>query len=111
MSVDVARWTSREWSLRAVFSRTQAVVAAGFVAVSGLAMLIVSPRFTIGGLSLVDDWSGYAKSPHALDRLLRLSYDPAAAGDPALSWWPISQNASGRNHAAVARFRYSATTT
>jgi hypothetical protein len=33
------------------------------------------------------------------------------AVDPALSWWPTSQNASGRYHAAVARFRYSATTT
>ena len=82
MSVDVARWISREWSLRAVFARTQAVVAAGFVAVSGLAMLIVSPRFAIGGLSLVDDWSGYQRSPEALRQLLRLSYDPAAVGDP-----------------------------
>lgn len=82
MSVDAARWTSREWSLRAVLSRAHAVTAAGFVAVSGLAMLIVSPRFTIGDLSLVDDWSAYSKSPHALERLLRLSYDPAAVGDP-----------------------------
>jgi hypothetical protein len=45
-------------------------------------MLIVSPRFAIGGLSLVDDWSAYSKSPHALERLLHLSYDPAAVGDP-----------------------------
>ncbi|HEX6701922.1 MAG TPA: hypothetical protein VF101_14440 [Gaiellaceae bacterium] len=82
MSVDASVWTSREWSLRAAFSRAHAITAAGFFAVSALAMLIVSPRFTIGGLSLVDDWSGYAKSPHALERLLRLSYDPAAVGDP-----------------------------
>jgi hypothetical protein len=82
VSVDAARWTSREWSLRAVRSRTHAATAAGFVAVSGLALLIVSPRFTIGDLSLVDDWSAYSKSPHALERLLRLSYDPAAVGDP-----------------------------
>jgi hypothetical protein len=82
VSVDAVRWTSREWSLRAVLSRAHAVTAAGFVAVSGLAMLIVSPRFTIGDLSLVDDWSAYSKSPHALERLLGLSYDPAAVGDP-----------------------------
>ena len=75
-------WTSRASSLRAALSHAHAITAAGFVAVSGLALLIVSPRFTIGGLSLVDDWSGYAKSPHALGQLLRLSYDPAAVGDP-----------------------------
>jgi hypothetical protein len=74
--------TSREWSLRAALSRGQAVTAGAFLAVSALAMLIVSPRFTIGGLSLVDDWSGYERSPHALRQLLRLSYDPAAFGDP-----------------------------
>jgi hypothetical protein len=73
--------TSREWSLRAALSRGQVITAAAFVAVSGLAMLIVSPRFTIGGLSLVDDWSTYSKSPQALERLLHLSYDSAAVGD------------------------------
>jgi hypothetical protein len=82
MSVAAPVSSSREWSLRAALSRGEAITAAGFVAVSGLAMLIVSPRFTIGGLSLVDDWSSYAKSPHALRQLLRLSYDPAAVGDP-----------------------------
>lgn len=82
MSVVAPVSTSREWSLRAALSRGQAITAAGFVAVSGLAMLIVSPRFTIGGLSLVDDWSGYERSPHALRELLRLSYDPASVGDP-----------------------------
>jgi hypothetical protein len=74
--------TSREWSLRAALSRGHAIVAGGFLAVSALALLIVSPRFTIGGLSLVDDWSAYARSPHALRELLRLSYDPASVGDP-----------------------------
>ena len=49
---------------------------------SALATLIVSPRFTIGDLSLVDDWSISSESPHALERLLHLSYDPAAVGDP-----------------------------
>ena len=82
MSVAAPASTSREWSLRAALARGEAVTAAAFVAVSGLAMLIVSPRFTIGGLSLVDDWSAYSKSPHALERLLRVSYDPAAVGDP-----------------------------
>jgi hypothetical protein len=82
VSVDASVWTAREWSLRAALSRAHAVTAAAFVAVSGLALLIVSPRFTIGGLSLVDDWSAYSKSPHALERLLHLSYDPAAVGDP-----------------------------
>ena len=80
---------SRDWrvwpgerSLRAALSWAHSITTAGFLAVSALAMLVVSPRFTIGGLSLVDDWSGYAKSPHALERLVRLSYDPAAVGDP-----------------------------
>ena len=82
MSVAAPASTSREWSLRAALARGEAVTAAAFVAVSGLALLIVSPRFTIGGLSLVDDWSAYSKSPHALERLLRVSYDPAAVGDP-----------------------------
>lgn len=84
MSVDASVWTSRsrEWPLRAALSHGRALTAAGLVAVSSLAMLVVSPRFTIGGLSLVDDWSAYSKSPHALERLLHLSYDPAAVGDP-----------------------------
>jgi hypothetical protein len=82
MSVAAPVSTSREWSLRAALARGHALTAAAFVAVSGLALLIVSPRFTIGGLSLVDDWSSYAKSPPALRQLLRLSYDPAAVGDP-----------------------------
>ena len=82
MSVDASLWTSREWSLRTALSRAHATTAAAFVAVSGLAMLIVSPRFTIGDLSLVDDWSAYARSPRALGQLVRLSYDPAAVGDP-----------------------------
>lgn len=61
--------------------RGLAAVAAGFTLVSGLAMFVVSPRFGLDHLSAVDDWAGYSKSPEALERLVRLSYDPAAVGD------------------------------
>lgn len=91
MSVDVVRWASRESTLRAVFSRAHAVVAAGFLAVSGLAMLIVSPRFTIGDLSLVDDWSVSSTSPRAVQQLLHLAYDPGSLDPhryrPAFAVW------------------------
>jgi hypothetical protein len=54
----------------------------GFVLVSGLALLVVSPRFAIGRPSLVDDWWAFSRSPHAFGRLVHFAYDPAAVGDP-----------------------------
>lgn len=36
---------------------------------TGLGVWIVSPRFGIGGPSLVDDWSAISRSPHQLSRL------------------------------------------
>ena len=91
MSIATPVATLREWSLRAALSRGRALTAGAFLGVSALAVLIVSPRFTIGDLSLVDDWSIYSKSPHALERLLHLAYDPASVDAhryrPAFAVW------------------------
>ena len=91
MSVTAPVSSAREWSLRAALSYAHALTAGAFLAVSALAMLIVSPRFTIGDLSLVDDWSVYSSSPRAVERLLHLAYDPASVDAhryrPAFAIW------------------------
>lgn len=46
-----------------------------------LAIWLISPRFSITGPSLVDDWSNLDNAPRALDELLRFSYDPAEVHD------------------------------
>jgi hypothetical protein len=70
------------WALARVLARRPAAaVAASFTLVSGLAMLVVSPRFGLDHLSAVDDWAAYSRSPQALRELARLSYDPTAVGD------------------------------
>jgi hypothetical protein len=49
--------------------------------VVALAIWLISPRFSITGPSLVDDWSNLDNAPHALDELTGLSYDPAEVHD------------------------------
>jgi hypothetical protein len=87
VKADAGAWpAARALPLDARLPRLQlgvrALAGLGFALVSGLALLVVSPRFAIGGPSLVDDWWAYSKSPHALGRLVHLAYDPAAVGDP-----------------------------
>jgi hypothetical protein len=59
------------------------VLAVGVAAVLVIAFAIwlISPRFSISGPSLVDDWSNLDNAPHALDELVRFSYDPAEVHD------------------------------
>jgi hypothetical protein len=46
-----------------------------------LAVWLISPRFSLTGPTLVDDWANLDNAPTALDELVRLSYDPAEAHD------------------------------
>ena len=59
-------------------SRVSAYAASGVlvfivvVAVSALAVWMISPRLTIDAPSFVDDWSAISSSPDQLSRLVRL---------------------------------------
>src|SRR5207247_848104 len=54
----------------------RALAGLGFALVSGLALLVVSPRFAIGRPSLVDDWWALSRSPHAFRSLVRFRLRP-----------------------------------
>jgi hypothetical protein len=45
------------------------------------AVWMISPRFSIPGPSLLDDWSNVDNAKVALDELVRFSYDPSEAHD------------------------------
>jgi hypothetical protein len=74
-------------------SRVSAYAASGglllvvVVAVSALAVWIVSPRFAIDGPSLVDDWSGISPSPEQLSRLVRLESPEVERFRPSWIAW------------------------
>lgn len=49
--------------------------------VCAFAIWLISPRFSISGPSLVDDWSNLDNAPQALHDLVRFNYDPAEVHD------------------------------
>ena len=57
------------------------------VAVSALAVWIMSPRLTIDGPSLVDDWSAISASPHQVSRLVRLENPEVGRFRPSSIAW------------------------
>jgi hypothetical protein len=76
-------WAAR-WSGIALGERGRLIVASAiaFLVVLAFGVWIIAPRFSISGPSVVDDWSAIDNSPHALDRLAHLDYDPAGVNDP-----------------------------
>ena len=63
--------------------------AAGGLAVALLAAWLTSPRFSITGPSLIDDWAEVRWSPLAFHQALHLGYDPATydAGRYRPAFW------------------------
>jgi hypothetical protein len=61
------------------------------VAVSALAVWIVSPRLAIDGPSLVDDWSAISDSPDQLSRLVRLEKPEVERFRPSFIAWNYLQ--------------------
>ncbi|HEV7918733.1 MAG TPA: hypothetical protein VGO97_04075 [Solirubrobacterales bacterium] len=57
-------------------------VAACFLVVLASYVWVISPRFSIGNPSIIDDWSALDNAPNALSKLAQLAYDPAEVGDP-----------------------------
>jgi hypothetical protein len=51
-------------------------------AVFALMVFVVSPRFSVGFPSIIDDWSAIATAPTALHDLIRLDYAPDRVRDP-----------------------------
>ena len=79
-------------------SRATAYAASGswpllvvVVALSALAVWIVSPRFTIDGPSLVDDWAAISRSPDQLSRLVRLENPELERFRPSWIAWNYLQ--------------------
>ena len=100
------------------FSRADCIAIAVTTALLiALAIWLISPRFSITGTSLVDDWSNLDNSQHALDELAELSYDPAEVHDSrryrpsytavwnSLQWRTVGapENMTGPNFWAVVR--------
>lgn len=77
----------------------------------GVGVWVISPRFSITGPSLIDDWYAIRAAPHALHQLLTLSYPVQTRFDPAWFLWNWIQwrlpgapgNMVGPNTLGVAR--------
>ena len=57
------------------------------LAVFGVGVWVISPRFSITGPSLIDDWYAIRAAPHALHQFLTLSYHVQTRFDPAWFLW------------------------
>jgi hypothetical protein len=71
--------------------RTRWIVGAAFGLAFAAGIWLISPRWSIGGPSLVDDWAAEARSPHQVGSVVRLFSVYAARFRPGWIGWSYVQ--------------------